>query len=73
MLLEQSSQWRKSKDLDEFIQEVEVKSFTPTQEVQDWLKWAKEKQVLLDPLSEGSETLVEKYLTPPAPPKKKYF
>lgn len=73
MLLEHSSQWHKAKDLNEFIQEVEAKSTNPTQEVKDWLKWAKEKQDQLDPLSKGSESLIDKYLTPPVPPKKNYF
>lgn len=73
ILLEHSSQWHKAKDLNEFIKEVEAKSSTPTKEVKHWLKWAKEKQAQLDPLSEGSESLIDKYLTPPVPPKKKYF
>jgi len=73
ILLEHSSEWRKAKDLQEFIQEVEAKPSTPTQEVKNWLKWAKEKQALLDPLSKGSESLIDEYLTPPVPQKKNYF
>jgi len=37
------------------------------------LKWAKEKQVQLDPLSSGTDALIEGYLTPPTPPKYGYF
>jgi len=69
ILKEQASEWGKAKELDEFIQEVEAKSTKSTQKVKDWLKWAKEKQTQLDPLSNGSDTLIKDYLTPPSPPK----
>lgn len=73
ILIGHATEWRKAKELQEFIQEVEAKSTNPTQKVKDWLKWAKEKQALLDPLSDGSESLIDKYLTPPVPPKKNCF
>jgi len=69
----QASEWGKAKELQEFIQAVETKSTNPSQNVKDWLKWAKEKQVQLDPLSSGTDTLIEGYLTPPVPPKYGYF
>jgi len=37
------------------------------------LKWAKEKQVQLDPLSNGTDVLIEEYLTPPELPKYGYY
>jgi len=69
----QASEWSKAKELQEFIQAVETKSTNPSQNVKDWLKWAKEKQAQLDPLSSGADVLIEGYLTPPAPPKYGYF
>jgi len=48
---------------------VEDKSTNPPQNVKDWLKWAKEKQVHLDPLSSGTGALIEEYLIPTAPQK----
>lgn len=69
----QASEWRKANELQVFIQAVESKSTNPPQNVKDWLKWAKEKQAELDPLSSGTDALIEGYLTAPAPPKYGYF
>jgi len=69
ILIGHASEWRKSKVLQEFIQAVEAKSTNPTQNVKYWLKWAKEKQAQLDPLSSGSESLIEGYLKPPELPR----
>lgn len=65
MLLEDSKTWKKAFDLRAFIHDVESKSSNPTEEVKDWLAWAKEKLDKLDPISNGIESLINKYSKPP--------
>ena len=53
-LLAQSNQWKQSQILDEYISEIENKAIlsgTLTNELQEWLKWAKEKAERFNPLN----------------------
>jgi len=65
-----ASEWHKVKEWQGFVEAI---STNPTQNVKDWLKWAKDKQAELDPLSNGTDVLIEGYLTLPTPPKYGYF
>ena len=60
MLLSQAQEWRKADDLRQFIATIE-KASNNSVKTREWLKWAKEVLIKIDPLSNGIEGLVSGY------------
>jgi hypothetical protein len=64
-LLKHSEQWQQTKILREYIHEVEKRALENgglSENLQSWLKWAKQKADFQDPLNKAEETLLSDFI-----------
>jgi hypothetical protein len=63
ILISNAKEWRKAKDLRDFIKKIEQSNDNSTK-TQEWLKWAKQVASDIDPLSGGISSFISEFDMP---------